>query len=68
MPDNDHPTSYVNEESEFAWGTNQISRIIGRSPRQTYHLLSTGKLKSVKKVGGHWVVSRDALRKELGAV
>ena len=53
--------------NEFVWGTEAIAKIIGRSPRQTYHLLAGGKLKTPKKVGGIWCANRAALRRELGA-
>ena len=52
--------------SDFAWGVDEIGQVIGRSGRQAYHLLSTGQIKSAKKVGGRWVASRAALLRELG--
>lgn len=54
--------------SDFLWGTDAIGQAIGRNPRQTFHLLATGQIKSAKKLGGRWVVARAALLKELGAV
>jgi hypothetical protein len=56
-----------NSPHEFAWGTEEIAKIIGRSPRQVYHLLAAGNLKTPKKIGGIWVANREALRRELGA-
>jgi hypothetical protein len=58
--ENSHP-------HEFVWGTEAIAKIIGRTPRQTFHLLAGGKLKTPKKVGGIWCANRTALRRELGA-
>jgi hypothetical protein len=60
----------VNSESsacDLLWGVVEIARSIGRTHRQTSHLITSGHLKSPKKVGGHWVVSRSALMAELGA-
>jgi hypothetical protein len=54
-------------QNEFAWGTAAIAKIIGRTERQTFHLLGAGKLKTPKKVGGIWCANRAALRRELGA-
>ena len=53
---------------EFIWGAPAISAVIGRSPRQTFHILSGGQIKCARKVGGRWVVSRAALLREFGAV
>jgi hypothetical protein len=49
---------------DIVWEVENIARLIGRSRRQTFHLLSTGQLPA-KKVGGRWVASR---RKLLAAV
>ena len=53
--------------SDLVWGTADIGRVINRNPRQVFHLISTGALKSVQKKGGRYVASRSALLKELGA-
>jgi hypothetical protein len=55
----------VNTDACFAWGCSQIGRIIGRNPRQTYHLLETGQIRSAKKIGHRWVAERDSLIAEL---
>ncbi len=55
------------DDSDFCWGAQAIGAVIGRNPRQTHHLLARGEIKSAKKVGGRWVVSRAALLRELGA-
>ena len=51
--------------SDLVWGTADIGRVINRNPRQVFHLISTGALKSVQKKGGRYVASRAALLKEL---
>ena len=48
-----------------AWGVDEIGKVIGRTPRQTHHILSRGQIKSAKKIGGKWVANRDALLREL---
>jgi hypothetical protein len=53
--------------SEYIWGVAAIAREINRTPRQTFHLLSKGALTSVKKIGGRYIATRSALRRELGA-
>jgi hypothetical protein len=46
---------------DLAWGTVLIAKEIGRTPRQTVHLLENSRLPA-KKVGGRWCASRAALR------
>ena len=48
------------EQIHLIWGIAKIARVIGRSDRQTYHLLANGKLPA-KLVGGRWVADRDEL-------
>ena len=64
-PVNDSKPASV--ENAFAWGADEIGRVIGRNGRQTHHLLTTGELKSAKKVGGRWVANVRALLREFGA-
>ncbi|MDG4889275.1 hypothetical protein [Mesorhizobium sp. WSM4887] len=47
------------------WGIENFAKIINRSERQTYHLVATGKLPGVNKVGDRYVSTR---RKLLNAV
>jgi hypothetical protein len=49
----------------LAWGVEEIASVIGRTPRQTYHILVRGQIKSAKKIGGRWVAGRAALLREL---
>ena len=50
---------------EPIWGIENFARIINRTERQTYHLVATGKLAGVNKVGDRYVSTR---RKLLNAV
>ncbi|RMI24228.1 hypothetical protein [Sinorhizobium meliloti] len=45
---------------DLIWGVEAVAKIIGRTERQTFHLLSTGQLPA-KKVGGRWVAERGKL-------
>ena len=54
-------------ESPVVWGADEIGKVIGRSSRQTHHLLASDQIKSAKKVGGRWVAGRAALLREFGA-
>ncbi len=45
---------------DLIWEVSDIAKIIGRSERQTFHMLNKGELPA-KKVGGRWVAERNAL-------
>lgn len=45
---------------DIVWEVSNIAKIIGRSERQTYHLLSSGQLPA-KQIGKRWVASRRKL-------
>ncbi|QFI65227.1 DNA-binding protein [Sinorhizobium alkalisoli] len=45
---------------ELVWGVHEIAKLIGRTPRQTFHMLSKGELPA-RKVGGRWVAERGKL-------
>ncbi|MCL6707446.1 helix-turn-helix domain-containing protein [Pseudomonas sp. R2.Fl] len=45
---------------DLIWGAEAIAKLIGRSERMTFHLLSSGELPA-KKVGGRWVAERSKL-------
>lgn len=53
--------------NDLVWGVAAIATAIGRSERQTYHLLETGNLPA-RKLGGRYVSSRIGLRKHFAAV
>ncbi|MGO4480417.1 MULTISPECIES: hypothetical protein [Rhizobium] len=43
------------------WGTEDIAKLIGRTERQTYHMIKSGHLPMVKQVGERYVASRQKL-------
>ncbi|MCO6386218.1 DNA-binding protein [Aliihoeflea sp. 40Bstr573] len=45
---------------DLVWGIEAIARLIGRTERQTYHMLRTGNLPA-KQVGNRWVAERGKL-------
>lgn len=45
---------------DLVWGATEIAKLIGRSPRATFHMLDEGELPA-KKVGGRWVAERGKL-------
>jgi hypothetical protein len=66
---NNTDLSVNNEDStsNFVWGAAAIGREIGRTPRQAYHLLSRGRIKSARQVGKNYCAHKPTLRKEFGA-
>ena len=53
-------TSATDTKLDLVWEVAEIAKIIGRTERQTFHMLNAGKLPG-KKVGGRWVASRQKL-------
>lgn len=49
-----------NEGLDLVWGLSAISKVIGRTSRQTHYMLSTGKLPA-RQVGNRWVAERSNL-------
>ncbi|WP_296589529.1 DNA-binding protein [Roseibium sp.] len=45
---------------DLLWEVDEIAKVIGRTPRQTFHMLKKGELPA-KKVGGRWVAERGEL-------
>ncbi len=45
---------------DLLWEVAEIAKAIGRTERQTFHLLQSGELPA-KKVGGRWVAERGQL-------
>lgn len=45
---------------DLVWEVSEIAKIIGRTPRQTFHMINKGELPA-KKVGGRWVAERSKL-------
>ena len=48
-------------ELDLIWGVAEIARLIGRTERQTYHMIQSGHLSVVKQVGARYVASRQKL-------
>ena len=46
------------------WGAKAIGRVIGRTERQTNHLLAHGAIRSAHKVLGMWTANADRLSRE----
>jgi len=53
---------------DLVWKAEGIAKEINQTPRQVYHLLATGAIKSARQVGGRWCADREALRREFGGV
>jgi hypothetical protein len=71
MSDTHQHNDNVNENHQGSldkpvWGAAAIGSIINRSPRQTHHLLTSGHIKSARRIGGRWVANVAALRREFG--
>lgn len=45
---------------DLVWGVAAIAKMIGRSDRQTYDMLTSGHLPA-KQVGSRWVAKREAI-------
>lgn len=45
---------------DLIWGISAIARIIGRTDRQTFHMVSNGEIPA-KKIGSRWVIERGKL-------
>jgi hypothetical protein len=52
------------DDNDLLWEVKNIARVIGRTERQTFHLLTSGQLPA-RKIGDRWVASR---RKLLSAI
>ncbi len=46
---------------DLIWGVEEIGKLIGRNFSQTYHMITSGKLPMVKKIGERYVASRSKL-------
>ncbi|PWI54815.1 hypothetical protein B5K03_08835 [Rhizobium phaseoli] len=54
------PKSDEKDSMDLIWGAAEIAKLIGRSPRATFHMLDSGELPA-KKVCGRWVAERGTL-------
>ncbi|MGH0264546.1 DNA-binding protein [Sinorhizobium meliloti] len=52
--------SEIENKIDLVWGGEEIAKLIGRTPRITFHLLEKGELPA-KKVGNRWVAERGQL-------
>ncbi|NMG39911.1 DNA-binding protein [Chelativorans sp. ZYF759] len=50
----------MQQQEELVWGANSIAKFIGRTDRQTFHMLNAGLLPA-KKIGDRWVASKAKL-------
>ncbi|MBO0905570.1 hypothetical protein [Jiella sonneratiae] len=55
-------TKETNDALDLLWGIAAIAAFIGRTERQTYHMLVSGHLPA-KQVGERWVAKREALER-----
>lgn len=53
-------TNTIETSMDLIWEAGEIAKLIGRTPRQTHHMLAKGELPA-KKVGGRWVAERGKL-------
>ncbi|ARS70890.1 hypothetical protein [Sinorhizobium meliloti] len=49
------------EGLDLIWGVEAIGKLIGRSYQQTHHMIRSGSLPMVKRVGERYVASRSKL-------
>ncbi len=49
------------EALDLIWGVSEIAKMIGRTERQTYHMIQSGNLPVVKQIGERYVASRSKL-------
>lgn len=57
---------HLENDLQVLWGAAAIGAVIGRTKRQTYHMLTRGELKGAKLIGGRWCITREALRAIFG--
>jgi hypothetical protein len=50
-----------NDGLDLIWGVEAIAKLIGRTHRQTSHMIRCGNLPMVKQVGERYVASRSKL-------
>ena len=65
LQDADDRLAALYADSDVVWGVAAIGRLIGLNRRQAYHFISTGRLKSVRKLGGRYFASKRELLDEL---
>lgn len=50
------------DQLDLVWGISGIANLIGRTDRQTYHMLVQGRLPA-RRVGERWVASRSEIER-----
>ena len=60
----DQPEALAND---LLWTVEDIAEAIGRSRRQTFHMLQNGRLPA-RKIGAHWCASRAGLRRHFDSL
>ncbi|CAA0096921.1 Uncharacterised protein [Starkeya nomas] len=53
-------TTADNSTADLVWGVKEIAKLLGRTERQTFHMLNSGHLPA-NKIGERWVASRKKL-------
>lgn len=53
-------TTTIKETLDLVWGAEEIAKLIGRTQRVTFHLLTSGAIPG-RKVGNRWVAERSKL-------
>ncbi|WP_109578433.1 helix-turn-helix domain-containing protein [Aminobacter sp. AP02] len=56
------PSKQEPTKLDLVWGIQAIADLIGRTLRQTYHMLRSGHLRA-KQLGNRWVVDRNELER-----
>lgn len=59
----DQRTDQSNADEVPVWGVEDIGAVIGRTPRQTYHLLSRNQVPGAVKRGGRYCLMRSVWRR-----
>jgi hypothetical protein len=54
------------QQQDFIRGSREIGEALGIGEKAAHNLISTGALKSVKKIGGRYWASRAKLIREVG--
>jgi hypothetical protein len=61
------PAAPQQQQQDFIRGARAIGQAVGIDKRAAHHLIATGALKSVRKVGGRFWASRSRLLREVGS-
>ena len=53
--------------ADLLWGVEEIAEAIGRSRRQTFHMLQNSRIPA-RKIGAFWCASRAGLRQHFDSL